>query len=149
MEGGALMRVVRHLVLGTLVSVVCYGLSYATLSGQAMDAAQVLAAARQALGGEKTLSSVTTFVATGRTRQLRGNNLVPIEFEINCELPDRFVRKDEIPAQDTDASVTGFSGDQLILFPSPPGRAGGPPPQAAAQQRLNGIRQDFARLMLG
>ena len=93
--------------------------------GQATDAPQVLAAAREALGGEKNLIAVKTFVATGRTRQLCGNNLVPIEFEINCELPDRFVRKDEIPAQDTDVTVSGFTGDTLIQFPPPgPGRAG-------------------------
>ena len=121
----------------------------ATLRAQAPTAATVVAAAREALGGEKRLSAVTSFNATGRTRQIRGNNLVPIEFEINCELPDRFVRKDEIPVQDTDASVTGFVGEQLLLYPTPPARAGGPPPQAVAQQRLAGIKQDFARLMLG
>jgi hypothetical protein len=119
------------------------------LRAQAPSAQAVVTAAREALGGESKLSAVTSFTATGRTRQIRGNNLVPIEFEINWELPDKFVRKDEIPAQDTDASVTGFAGDQLILFPAPPARAGGPPPQAAAQQRLGGIKQDFARLMLG
>jgi hypothetical protein len=96
---------------------------------QSLDATEVLAAARGALGGEKNLSSVKTFTATGRTRQIRGNNLVPIEFEINCELPDKFVRKDEIPAQDTDVTVTGFRGDELIQFPPPlAGRPGGPPP---------------------
>src|SRR5262245_53138318 len=103
-----------------------------TLLSQAPDAAQVVAAARAALGGERNLASVKTFVATGRTRQIRGNNLVPIEFEINCELPDKFVRKDEIPAQDTDPTVTGFKGDELIQFPAVPaglGRAGGPPAQ--------------------
>ena len=120
-----------------------------TLHAQAPSAQAVVASARDALGGEKRLTAVTTFTATGRTRQIRGNNLVPIEFEIDCELPDSFVRKDEIPAQDTDASVTGFVGDQLLLYPAPPARAGGPPPQAVAQQRLTGIRQDFARLMLG
>src|SRR5262245_21025224 len=119
------------------------------LQGQGRDAAQVLIAVRDALGGETRLASVKTFIATGRTRQLRGNNLVPIEFEINCELPDKFVRKDEIPAQDTDMTVTGFAGDQPILSPAPPNRAGGPAPQAVAQQRLVGVKQDFARLMLG
>jgi hypothetical protein len=118
------------------------------LVGQTPDAAQVMSAAREALGGEKKLSAVRTFTATGRTRQVRGNNLVPIEFEINCELPDKFVRKDEIPAQDTDPTTRGFSGDTLVQIP-PPGagrggaRAGGPPPgspspggppPAAAQQ---------------
>src|SRR5436190_6671475 len=117
------------------------------LSGQNPDAAQVLASAREALGGEKKLSAVRTFVVTGRTRQLRGNNLVPIEFGINCELPDKFVRTDEFPAQDADPTTQGFNGDSLLQFPPPaPGR-GGPP--APPQQRLNAVKQDFVRLTLG
>src|SRR5213592_4649437 len=99
----------------------------ATLHGQTPDASQVLGAAREAMGGEKKLSAVRSFVATGRTRQLRGNNLVPIEFEINCELPDKFVRTDEFPAQDTDLTMVGFKGDELIQFPLPrPGQGPGP-----------------------
>jgi hypothetical protein len=117
----------------------------ATLRGQVPDAAQVLAATREALGGEKKLSAVRTFTATGRTRQLRGNNLVPIEFEISCELPDKFVRTDEFPAQDADPTTQGFNGDALLQFPAPsPGRGGGPP-----QQRLAAVKQDFVRLTLG
>jgi hypothetical protein len=112
---------------------------------QIRDAALVLAAAREALGGEKNLTAVKTFVATGRTRQLRGDNLVPIEFEITCELPDKYVRKDEFPAQDTDITVSGFRGDELILGPQPPAGRGGSPPA----QRLMTVKQDFARLMLG
>jgi hypothetical protein len=125
--------------------------------GQAPDAAQVLAAARQALGGEKKLSAVSSFTATGRTRQVRGNNLVPIEFEIDCELPDKFVRTDEFPAQDADPTTLGFSGDALIQFPSAPspaaggagrggppagpaGRAGNPPPDAGRGAPADGGR---------
>jgi hypothetical protein len=93
------MRIVRAVVLVAASLAVC------DLRGQAPDAGQVLATARDALGGEKSLAAVKTFIATGRTRQIRGNNLVPIEFEISCELPDKFVRKDEIPAQDTDLTV--------------------------------------------
>src|SRR5215470_2117172 len=140
------------------------------IAGQAPDANQVLAATRAALGGEKKLSAVKSFVVTGRTRQVRGNNLVPIEFEINCELPDKFVRKDEIPAQDTDPSTRGFNGDTLIQVP-PPGagrggpRAGGPPaadgarggpppggargPAGPPVPPIVAVKQDFARLMLG
>ena len=127
------------------------------LIGQPPDATQILAAAREALGGEKKLAAVKTFVATGRTRQLRGNNLVPIEFEIDCELPDKFVRKDDFPAQDTDPTTLGFNGDALIQFPpapSPPpapaqqgaGRGGG---RGAGPPRVVGVKQDFARLTLG
>jgi hypothetical protein len=118
-----------------------------TLRAQVPDASSVLSATREALGGDKALSAVRTFTATGRTRQLRGNNLVPIEFEINCELPDKFVRTDEFPAQDADPTTQGFNGDTLLQFPAPqPGR-GGPP--APPQQRLNAVKQDFVRLTLG
>src|SRR6266851_6671426 len=126
------MHVFGYPVVVAAFAATCYS-TYSTLYSQAVDATQVLAAAREALGGEKKLSAIKTFTATGRTRQVRGNNLVPIEFEINCELPDKFVRKDEIPAQDTDPTTRGFSGDTLIQVP-PPGagrggaRAGGPPP---------------------
>lgn len=78
--------------------------------GQPLDPTTVLAAAWDALGDEQSLSAVKTFTATGRTRQVRGNNLVPIEFEINCELPDKFVRTDQIPTQDTDPTTLGFNG---------------------------------------
>jgi hypothetical protein len=94
------------------------------------DPAAILAAAREALGGEKTLSAVRTIVATGRTQQVRGNSLVPIEFEIDVELPDKYVRKDEVPAQESGPSTAGFNGDTLIQTKSP------------------AVKQDFARLML-
>src|SRR5581483_9559969 len=121
--------------------------SAGVLQSQQRDAGPILAATREALGGEKNLAAIRTFVATGRTRQLRGDNLIPIEFEIACELPDKYVRKDEFPAQDTDVTVSGFRGDELILGPQPPaGRGRGGPPPA---QRLATIKQEFARLMLG
>src|SRR3954464_11961380 len=84
------------------------------------DATAVLTAARQALGGEKKLSAVKTITATGRTRQVRGDNLVPIEFEIFIELPDKYVRKDEIPAQESGPTASGFNGDDLVQDPPPP-----------------------------
>jgi hypothetical protein len=73
------------------------------------DPQAILASTREALGGEKKLTAVKTIVATGRTQQVRGNNLVPIEFEINIELPDKYVRKDEIPAQESGPSTAGFT----------------------------------------
>jgi len=94
------------------------------------DPSAILAAAREALGGEKKLSAVKTIVATGRTQQLRGNNLVPMEFEIDVELPDKYLRKDEIPAQESGPSTSGFNGGALIQTKAPT------------------VKQDFARLML-
>jgi hypothetical protein len=100
-------------------------------------AEEVLAAARKALGGDK-LAEVKTVVATGRTRRVRGDNLVPIEFQLLLELPDKYLRIDEFPAEDTDPTSSGFTGDALIQIPPlpagpPPGaRAGGPGPGGPA-----------------
>src|SRR5690348_2113074 len=113
------MRVFAHALLaGTFVALLFRPLTPAA-QAPARDAGPVLAAAREALGGEKRLSAVKNFVATGRTRQVRGDNLVPIEFEISVELPDKYVRKDEIPAQESGPTSTGFNGDELIQLPIP------------------------------
>jgi hypothetical protein len=120
-------------------------------------AAAVLAAARMAMGGDARIAAVKTFIANGRTRQVRGENLIPIEFEIQVELPDRYARRDEFPAQDNGPATTGFNGDVFVqnpLPPPPPPRAGVPPPTPAQQEaamrgRLAAVKQDFARLMLG
>src|SRR5436190_24073938 len=99
--------------------------------GAQRDPAAILSATREALGGDKKLTSVKTIVATGRTQQIRGNNLVPIEFEISIELPDKYLRKNEIPAQESGPSTEGFNGETLIQTKTPT------------------VKQDFARLMLG
>jgi hypothetical protein len=127
------------------------------VSAQPGDAAAVMAAARTAIGGDAKIGAVKTFIANGRTRQVRGENLVPIEFEIQAELPDKYARRDEFPAQDAGPTTSGFNGEALILIPRPappPPRAGAPPPspdqqEAALRGRLNTAKQDFARLMLG
>jgi hypothetical protein len=102
------------------------------LTAQTKDPAAVLAAAREALGGEKKLSAVKTFTATGRTRQVRGDNLVPIEFEIFVELPDKYLRKDEIPAQESGATASGFNGEEWLQDPPPPATPASPPGAAPA-----------------
>jgi hypothetical protein len=128
-----------------------------TVSAQTKDPAAVLAAARQALGGEKKLSAVKSFTATGRTRQVRGDNLVPIEFEIFVELPDKYLRKDEIPAQESGPTASGFNGDEWLQDPPPPAAPAPPPAPAGATgpprnpsaARVATLKQDFARLTLG
>jgi hypothetical protein len=129
------------------------------------------------MGGDR-LAATTSILVTGQTRRVRGDNLVPIEFEIAIELPDKYVRKDEVPAEESEPTSTGFAGSDVIQFPVPPagraggppaappagapgapgaaGRPGGPPPaptpaQLEAQRtaRLNTAKQEFARLGLG
>ena len=163
----------RVAIVGSIATGAALALSAQAPGGDA--AAGVLAATRQALGGDQKIGGVKSIIATGRTRQVRGENLVPIEFEIAIELPDRYVRKDEIPAQESGPTLSGFNGAELIQFPAPtpggPGRGGppspgGPPPAAAGRsgppggspgadpdaarrQRLAAIKQDFVRLTLG
>ena len=148
------------IVCGTVVAArPTNGQGVATGQGTGADAsARVIAEARTALGGEAKLGAIKTFIVTGRTRQVRGDNLVPIEFEIQAELPDKFARRDEFPAQDAGPTVTGFNADRYLQSPAPqppPARPGGPPPptpqqlEAAARAQLVNAKQDFARLMLG
>ena len=154
---GPLVRLLRSLVVFATSAVLVTSIaSFVHL--QAADAAAVLAAARDAMGGNKRIEAVRTFIANGRTRQIRGDNLVPIEFEIQVELPDKYSRRDEFPAQDAGPATAGFNGDRLIQIPPAPppvARAGGPPAPTPAQQeaamraRVATARQDFARLMLG
>jgi len=123
-------------IVATLVVALVVG----TSTQIADPAVGVLAAAREALGGEKKLSAVRTLVVTGRTKQLRGNNLAAIEFEIAIELPDKYVRKDEVPLTESDATTAGFNGNTLILVPAPAN---------AGPARLAAVKQDAERYMLG
>jgi hypothetical protein len=130
-----------------LALLVCAGaMVTASVSGQTQqEAAAILAKAREALGGEKKLQSIRTIVATGETRQVRGENLVPIVFEMNIERPDKYARRDETPAVESGYSTSGFVGPDLVLMPVPPTVP--PAPQRAA--RVKTLKQDYARLMLG
>ena len=156
------MRVFGHWAL--VVSLAASVLAAQAQKADPAKAEEILAAARKALGGD-ALAGVKSVVMTGQTRKLQGNNLVPVEFEIDIELPDRYVRRDEIPAQENGPTSAGFNGADLIQLPvpgppvAPPARPGGPPPptpeQLAAQQqaqrkaRVTSLKQDFVRFTLG
>ena len=147
------MRRFVPVVSTVAIVLVCLGAAQVPGLAQARTADSVIAAARTALGGEAKIAAVKTFIATGRTRQVRGENLVPIEFEIQAELPDKYSRRDEFPAQDAGPVTAGFVGDALVLIPRPvppPPRPGmpAPPPGAMEAQlraRLMQAKQDFAR----
>ena len=111
--------------LGIVLATSTIGLTQAPPNPESIQKGeQVLADARKALGGDK-LAQVKSLVASGRTKRIRGNNLVPIEFEMLIELPDKYVRIDEFPAENTDPTSTGFNGDNLIQIPPPQEMAAG------------------------
>src|SRR5205085_9141842 len=89
--------------------------------------------------------------------------------------PDKYVRKDEVPAEESGPTTTGFAGEDVIQTGAQPARGGGAgrpggaapaaaapgvardaaaaptPEQIAAQKRsqLTSARQEFTRLSLG
>jgi hypothetical protein len=162
-----------------LAWVAAFAQTPAPAGGTSGEAAAVLSGTREALGGEKRISAIKTVVASGATRQLQGENLVPILFEIFIELPDKYLRTDEIPARESGPNSRGFNGDAMLQSGDAPGpaRRGGPPPSgpppappgasdasakpaAAAAEASRGpgapppsptipLKQDFARLTLG
>src|SRR4051812_6649451 len=90
-------RAMQRFVTALAISAAFMGLAPSAGIAQTRTAESVLAAARAALGGEAKIAAVKTFIANGRTRQVRGDNLIPIEFEIQAELPDKYSRRDEFP----------------------------------------------------
>ena len=147
----------RRVVLALVAVVTVLAAVSPTGFAQTGNADTVMAGARAALGGEAKIAAVKTFIATGRTRQVRGENLVPIEFEIQAELPNKYSRRDEFPAQDAGPVTAGFVGDALVLIPRPvppPPKPGAPTQPPGAQEamlrgRLMTAKQDFVRLLLG
>ena len=132
-------------VFGQITTAVCLvAVAAVPEARQKPEATAILAQAREALGGEAKLTAVKNFVVTGRTRRIQGSNLVPVEFEIAVEFPDKYVRKDEIPAQESGPTSNGFNGEEMIELPvpvAPPPRAGGPgAPEAAPGAAPAGAR---------
>ena len=101
------------------------------------EAAAVLNAAREALGGEKRISSIKTIVASGANAAASGRQPRSHPFEINIELPDKYVRTDEIPARESGPNSRGFNGDGLIQSGDAPGRGAG----EAVRRRLHRRRR--------
>jgi hypothetical protein len=129
-------------------------------------AADVLAATRQALGGEAVLGGVTSFVVNGSLVRDLGAINVTSELEISCVLPDKFVqtthrRTDMGPLGSGDyIEYAGFNGDDPIQetfsdSPIPPpvmaaSRAPTTAADVAAERttRTNGHKRRFVELTL-
>jgi len=117
---------VKTFRLVTLASVVA---AQAILSAQGGDMDKILAAARQALGGEKKLDAVKSLAIEGRAMRIRPDGTsTESDFEVAIELPDRFMRR-EVVVNMGNMSIyrnSGFNGDGVINeIDSPPQLAGG------------------------
>lgn len=160
MKHGMTWAAVALLAMGTLAA------------GQTRDAGQVLAGAREAMGGDK-LAAVRTLTATGRTQRTTPAGTMESEFELSLELPDKYLMRTVMAAMGNMSVYrnTGFSGGQVIEeIDRPPNLSGGmvmirlagpggaavdpdkmTPEQKAEfdKTRLLANRKEYARLALG
>jgi hypothetical protein len=104
------MRKVCVLLIALLVAALP-----AALPVQAQDkATEVLAKMRQAIGGGK-LDSLKTFSLTGKNARNMPNGQIVSEIEMYLELPDKYLRVENLTAPIARTLQTGHNGDKPIL----------------------------------
>ncbi|OLC48502.1 MAG: hypothetical protein AUH43_09360 [Acidobacteria bacterium 13_1_40CM_65_14] len=131
---------------------------YAARAAGDTKAADLLAQARAALGGESKLSKVQGLSASGTYQREMGDRQITGEITIDFQLPDKMVRTDSMnPMGDaTIVVLQGVNGDQVLRHSRTIG--GGPgmvvrmaPPAAGSDgeaQALRNQRADMARFAL-
>ncbi len=130
---------------------------------QPTDAQAVLAAARQALGGEQTLSAIGALSVGGSHLRNFGDRNVDSALSIDCVLPDRFRLERTNTAHGAVSAITttyisGFNGDELIseinssidLPPPPDINPPRTPEEKVTRRKLRVLSEKhaFARLAL-
>ena len=116
------MRKVSALLIAALVA-----LAPSVQPLQAQDkAADVLAKMRQAIGGGK-LDSLKTFSLMGKTARNVGERQATSDIELYLELPDKYLRVENITAPIARTMQTGHNGDKPIM-PAGMNMAGGAGP---------------------
>lgn len=131
---------------------------YAARAAGDTKAAELLAQARAAIGGENKVSKVQALEATGTLQRTMGDRQVGGEVTLDIQLPDKFLRIDSIsPMGDGALIVTeqGVNGEQVLrnsktlntgpgmMIRLPPAPAHG---SDAEMQQLRNSRAEFARL---
>lgn len=123
-------------------------------------AAELLAQARAAVGGDKQVAKVQGLACAGTVSRSIGDRTVTGEMTIDLQLPDKMLRSDSISPMGDSAVVVqeqGFNGDTLLRFSrvlnapagmmirTPPAPAAGSPEEA---QQLRNSRAEFARVAI-
>jgi hypothetical protein len=165
---------VKRSALVALAIVIAAGL---LASAQGGDVTKILADSRAALGGSK-LDAVKTLTMSGQSLRTSPSGMTTEgDFEVNIELPDKFMRRDMVANMGNMSiyRMSGFNGDGVINeMDTPPQLSGGgnvvmfrmagpggtvttpggpsPTPEqqeATRKALLLASKQDFARLTLG
>jgi hypothetical protein len=131
---------------------------YAARAAGDTKAAELLAQARAAIGGESKVSKVQALEATGTLQRAMGDRQIGGDVTLDIQLPDKFLRIDSIsPMGDGALIVTeqGVNGDQVLrssktlntgpgmVIRMPPAPAHG---SEAEMQLLRNSRAELARL---
>jgi hypothetical protein len=117
-----MVKMSRLLMLASIVA------AQAILAAQGGDADKILAAARQALGGEKKLDAVKSLTIEGRAMRISpAGTSTESEFEVAIELPDKFMRRDVLASMGNMSIYrnSGFNGDGVINEIDAPPQLGG------------------------
>ena len=134
---------------------------YAARAAGDTKAAELLAQARTALGGESKIAKVQGLSCAGTVQRAIGDRQVTGDVTIDLQLPDKLLRGDSIsPMGDAALVVTeqGINGEQLLrhskTLNTPPGAVIRVPPapargSEAEAQGLRNSRAELARLALG
>lgn len=118
-------------------------------------AAELLAAARAAIGGDKAIAKVQGLACTGAVQRLMGDRNVAGDLTINLQLPDKMVRTDSISPMGDITVVTeqGLNGDKLLrsskTLNAPPGAVIRlpPPPEPGSDAETQALRNSRAEMV--
>ena len=128
---------------------------YIARAGGDAKAAELLAQARAAIGGDSKVSNVHGISATGALQRAMGERRIDGEVTIELQLPDKLLRSDSIsPMSDGAFLVTtqGINGDKPLrsskTLNMPPGAVVRmpPPPAPGSDAELQLIRNSRAEL---
>ena len=145
-------------LMASMISLaIALGSGAARMDGDA-KAAQLLAQARAALGGEKNLARVQSLTLTGAYDRTLGDRQLSGELTIDLQLPDRMLRTETMnPVGDMTVIVEqGINGEKLLrnqrTLNGPPGavvRMAPPAANADAEaQAVRNTRAEMARTVL-
>jgi hypothetical protein len=131
---------------------------YAARAAGDSKAAELLAQARAALGGDAKLAKVQGLSAAGTYQRELGDRQLSGEITLDLQLPDKMLRTDSMnPMGDaTIVMMQGINGDQLLrhsrTIGGGPGmmfRVAGPPAGSDAEgQALRNARAELARFVI-
>ncbi len=109
------MRMPRNVALALVAPLAIA--AHLTASSPQVDAkvGEILAAAREALGGEAALAKVQTLSVTGATRRMMGDREIAGDVTLDFVLPDKMKRTDSfgIPGGPTMERVSVLNGTEV------------------------------------